>query len=442
MRALSASFEHQGERLFEVIAAVFSPIIPGVMAGRTHSAQDRIRREARPTSPHSKPVLHLEAMASALLTLVSGRKVVVCAGSGGVGKTTVAAALSLGAAGGGRRVLCLTIDPARRLANSLGIENMTQGVHRIDPERLVALGYATAGELSVMMLDTKTVFDHLIEKHAKSAELRDRILSNKLYQSISTHLVGVQSYMSMEKVLEVTQDPRFDLIVLDTPPTTEALDFLRAPERLMEALDSPAMRWLVQAFEPKRAFGFNLVARGAAFALRGLGRLTGKGFLESVAEFVTDLSALFGGFRARAAELRRAFTSPAFGYVLVTAPRESAIADAEFFAASLAAEHISVDAVVINRLHRAPDANVTLAELTARLAQLQMPLSSDLPGRILQAGQEAQTVAEEEARQVARLSAKLRALNVPSEALLRVPAMERDVHDLTALAEVAAVLLA
>lgn len=380
-------------------------------------------------------------MASVLTPLLWGRRVVVCAGSGGVGKTTVAASLALAAAGQGRRVLCLTIDPARRLANSLGIDSMSGDLHTVAPERLAGLGLAAFGELSVMMLDTKTVFDHLVEKHAKAPSVRERILKNKLYQSISTHLAGVQSYMSMEKVLEVKLDPRFDLIVLDTPPTTEALDFLRAPGRLMEALDSPAMRWLVQAFEPKRAFSFNIVARGAAFALRGLGRLTGKGFLESVAEFVTDMSALFGGFRARAAEVKRAFASPEFGYVLVTAPRESAIGDALFFARSLVEEHVAVDAVVLNRLHTATGTEPSAFDVEAHLKSLGWPEAPSFAPRILQAAKEADARAAVEAVQVSRLAARLAELGIDASKVVRVPAMDQDVHDLSALAKVAHALL-
>lgn len=381
-------------------------------------------------------------MPQVLKSLLGVRRVLVCAGSGGVGKTTVAAALALAGVGEGRRVLCLTIDPARRLANSLGLESMTTELHEVPRERLERLGFSQVGQLSVMMLDTKTVFDHLIEKHAKSPALRARILRNKLYQYVSTHLAGVQSYMAMEKVLEVKLDPRFDLIVLDTPPTTEALDFLQAPGRLTDALDSPAMRWLVQAFEPKRAFSFNLVARGAAFALRGLGRLTGKGFLESVAEFVTDMSVLFGGFRARAAEIRRAFASPEFGYILITAPRESAVRDAEFFARRLAEEGIGVDSVVVNRLHALPEGHATSGEISERLRELGQTAEPQLVAGIEAALEEEQERAGREAEQVSSLIAKMLTLGLEPEALVRVRALDRDVHDLDALAEVARLLLA
>lgn len=381
-------------------------------------------------------------MPQVLKTLLQARRVLVCAGSGGVGKTTIAAALALAGVSQGLRVLCLTIDPARRLANSLGLESMTTELHEVARERLLNLGFAEVGRLSVMMLDTKTVFDHLLDQHTKSPAVRQRIEKNKLYQYVSTHLAGVQSYMAMEKVLEVKKDSRFDLIVLDTPPTTEALDFLRAPERLVEALDSPAMRWLVQAFEPKRAFSFNLVARGAAFALRGLGRLTGKGFLESVAEFVTDMSVLFGGFRARASEIQQAFSSAEFGYVLVTAPKDSAIRDAEFFARKLAEERIVVDAVVVNRLHGMPEGSAPTEVVAARLKALGWRAASGLAEKVQAAGDQAKERACNEAKQVSRLLETMQALGLDSQVLVRIRAMPKDVHDLEALSDVARLLLA
>ena len=209
-----------------------------------------------------------------LANIVETRRVVVCAGAGGVGKTTVAAALALGAAGRGRRVLCLTIDPAKRLADSLGFAGTRGETLVVDPERLRALGLPAEASLSVSMLDTKRTFDDIVARHAPSAAVRDRILDNRFYQYVSTSLAGTQSYMAMEKVLAVLDDQRYDLVILDTPPTSDALDFLEAPERLVEALDSPAMRWLVDAFEPTRRLGLGALARSVAGILRGMGRLS------------------------------------------------------------------------------------------------------------------------------------------------------------------------
>ena len=178
-----------------------------------------------------------------LAPLIDSHKVALAVGCGGVGKTTVSAAMALSAARAGKRVLCLTIDPARRLANALGLDELTGEAHEVSAERLASVGVSGSGSLTVMMLDTKQTFDELVTRHASSPAARDRILNNRLYQYVSTSLAGTQEYMAMEKLVAVNSDPSFDLIVLDTPPTSNALDFLDAPERLVEAIDSAAMRW-------------------------------------------------------------------------------------------------------------------------------------------------------------------------------------------------------
>jgi len=180
---------------------------------------------------------------------LSSRRVILCVGSGGVGKTTTTAALGLAAAALGKRALCLTIDPAHRLAESLGLSQMMTEAQRIDPARLEQAGVVVRGSLTVMMLDTKSTFDELIARHASSPEVRDRILQNKLYRHISTSLAGTQEYMAMEKLHALKKDPRWDLIVVDTPPTSNALDFLDAPDRMIDALDSAVLRWLSGAFQ-------------------------------------------------------------------------------------------------------------------------------------------------------------------------------------------------
>ena len=166
-----------------------------------------------------------------LRALIETRRVILCVGCGGVGKTTTAAALGLAAAMAGKRTLCLTIDPAKRLAESLGFSEMTSEAQQVEPKRLEEAGLRPAGSLTVMMLDTKRTFDDLIAHHASSPDVRDRILKNRLYRHVSTSLAGTQEYMAMEKLHELHQEGRYDLLVLDTPPTRNALDFLEAPKR-------------------------------------------------------------------------------------------------------------------------------------------------------------------------------------------------------------------
>ncbi len=373
-----------------------------------------------------------------LTALLDERRVILCVGCGGVGKTTISAATALAAAERGKRVLCLTIDPAKRLANSLGIERMTGEAQRIAPEVFTRAGLTVPGELTVMMLDTKRTFDELVTRYASSAEARERILQNRLYHWLSTSLAGTQEYMAMEKLLSVKRDGGYDLIVLDTPPTSNALDFLDAPERLVEAIDSGAMRWLIQAFQSTGKLSFNLVARSVALVLRGLSRITGGGFLEQMAALVTDLNDLFGGFKERAAEVSAALRGAEFGYVLVTTPAPVAVREALFFAGRLVEQGMRADALVVNRVHRAPELHATEPEVAASLARHGLALGEDGAQRVLRA-------LDEEQRQAALDRVHLAALadatvahgNTPR---VDIPALPSDVHDVRTLAGIAHLL--
>src|SRR5450432_1503638 len=197
---------------------------------------------------------------------------------------------------------------------------MSSEEQTIDPSLFVAAGVTLKGSLTAMMLDTKRTFDELVLKYSSSPERAKKLMDNKLYRYVSRSLAGTQEYMAMEKLLAVQRDPRFDLVVLDTPPTANALDFLDAPERLVEALDSAAIRWFVEAFQSTGKLSLNILARSAAAVLRGLGRITGGGFLEAMAEFITELNDLFGGFRERAKIVQAALRSPEVSFVHATSP--------------------------------------------------------------------------------------------------------------------------
>jgi len=369
--------------------------------------------------------------------LLFDKRVVVCVGAGGVGKTTVAAAIALGFARQGKRVLCITIDPAKRLADSLGLGAMSTEEQTVSPELFAGAGLAVSGSLTVLMLDTKRTFDELVARHASSPEVRERIFQNRIYSYVSTSLAGTQSYMAMEKVLLVRRDPRFDVIVLDTPPTSNALDFLDAPERLIEAIDSAAMRWLVQTFEKSGRFSLNLVARGMAFVLRGIGRLTGKGFLEHLAEFVSELNELFGGFRERAAAVAKAFRSPDLAYVLVTSPAPAAIDEVSYFATRLREQGMRADAVVVNRLQPSPGL-ADAPSVQALGLQLGLELSAQVTALVERAADDDRRRATFETTQLAALDQQL---GPDRPQTFRVPIMAADVHDLRGLARIAELLL-
>ena len=373
-------------------------------------------------------------MHESLLPLLQSKRVIVCAGAGGVGKTTVAAALALSAVREGARTLCITIDPAKRLANSLGIGPAAEQ-QSIGPEWLSKHGVKARASLDVIMLDTKLTFDQLVSGHASSEAAKQRILNNRIYQFVSSSLAGTQSYMAMEKVLQVKKDDRYDLIVLDTPPMSHALDFLAAPERLMDAIDSPAVRALVQAFELSGRFSFNLLARGVATVMKGVGRITGIGFVEEVAEFVTGLNDLFGGFRERAQEVSAAFRGPEFGYVVVTAPAATALTEAHYFAWRLKELGIRADALVVNRVTPILTETPTLELCSATASNLGLPSDASLVRRLQHAATEHVETTDAEQDSLAEIDALFPQAGARCQ--VRIPALAGDVHGVQELWRVA-----
>lgn len=369
--------------------------------------------------------------------LVMSHRVLVVVGAGGVGKTTVAAAVSIAAALGGRRVLCLTIDPARRLAEALGLDAMSSEEQVVDPARFSTAMRPVTGSLTAMMLDTKRTFDALVQKFSSSNEQARRLLDNKLYKHVSTSLAGTQEYMAMEKLIELRSDPRFDLIVLDTPPTANALDFLDAPERLIEALDSSTIRFFRQAWESTGKLSLNLLARSASRVLRGLGRITGGGFLEATAQFLAELNDLFGGFKERASVLRAALRSPEVSFVLVTSPTPMSIREVLFFSDRLEKATMPRGAFVVNRL-RLPPAFVGTTPSSEDAARAAVDhgihLEAGAGARLVDAYADAVRFADVDQRYVRELEGQA----VP---VIRLPELASDVRDLGALVVVADLLM-
>ena len=375
-----------------------------------------------------------------LTSLIESRRVILCVGSGGVGKTTTSAALGLAAARRGKRALCLTIDPARRLAQSLGLEALTADAQVVDPRLLREVGVEVTGSLTVMMVNTKRTFDEIVERYASTPEARERILGNKLYHYVSTALAGTQEYMAMEKLHEVKGRGEFDLIVLDTPPTANALDFLDAPLRLIDALDSPAMRWFVQAFRSSGKLSLNLLAKSAALAIRGVGRFTGGRFLQDVAEFLTEINELFGGFRERAREVQASLRAPDVAYLLVTSPSPMAIAEALYFSDRLIDLGMQADGFVVNRIHAFPRFLPTAQEIVAAMSRNAVRLDARGPDTLLQALRDEVLQAELDARHLHVLDDALK--QMPRRPVrVDVEAFSHDVHDIPSLDQVARILV-
>jgi anion-transporting ArsA/GET3 family ATPase len=386
----------------------------------------------------------MNASREALSALVDSKRVLITVGAGGVGKTTTAAALSVAGAMRGKRVLCLTIDPAKRLAESLGLGEMTSDAVTVEEAVFSRAKVAVQGSLTAMMLDTKRTFDELVLKYSSTPEKAEQLLSNKLYAYVSTSLAGTQEYMAMEKLVAVKDDPRYDLIVLDTPPTANALDFLDAPERLIEALDSATMRWFVDAFQSSGRFSLNIIAKGAATVLRGISKITGGGFLEDMAELIAELNDLFGGFKERASRVERVLRSEDVAFVLVTSPAPPSIKEALYFAERLEAAAMPRGALVVNRMHMVPhdtDAAsrgkvLSEADAEAAMAAYALRLEDGAPARLLQAHADAERLARLDQANTRSLEAGARGMP-----LVRVAELETDVHDVALLAKLADVLM-
>ncbi|TMA26735.1 MAG: ArsA family ATPase [Deltaproteobacteria bacterium] len=366
-----------------------------------------------------------------LAQVLEGRKVICCVGSGGVGKTTVAAALALSAAIEGKRALVLTIDPARRLANSLGLKELGNQETRIAPELFAQAGLHPRGEMWAMMLDLKLTWDELVERQARSPEQARAILTNKLYQTLSTAMAGSLEYMAMEKVYEVHTARRFDVVVLDTPPTTNALDFLHASDRILDVLDNDAMRIILGPMLRAGKLWFKLLAAPSAMVLRTLARFTGTDFLRDLADFMIAFEGMYEGFKERAARVKALLTSPEAGFVLVTAPNPLTIQEALFFHQALREDRIATAAVVVNRVQRDPRRHGgpdNVAAMREALMLAQIKDSGDLAERLCTTLTEQSMLADLERREVERLSRTLS--GVP---LLIVPRLRKDVHDLSGL---------
>lgn len=292
--------------------------------------------------------------------LIEDHKLVVCAGSGGVGKTTSSAVIALHAALAGRRVLVLTIDPARRLANSLGVSSLTNDARQIPLERFRKLGLEPRGELWAMMLDMKESFDRLVDRYAADEQNRRQILGNRFYQYFSTSLAGTQEYAAAERLYELYTESDFDLIVLDTPPTTHALDFLEAPGRLAEAVENKALQWMYKPNLLTGKTGLGLFSVGTSYVIKTLSKFTGGELIEELSVFLRNFSTMFEGFRERATEVRDLLTSDVCTFVVVTAPDPLTLDEAVYFFEQLGTQQVAVGGFVVNRVH---DSFVTEADI-------------------------------------------------------------------------------
>ncbi|MDA3624874.1 ArsA family ATPase [Saccharopolyspora sp. WRP15-2] len=349
--------------------------------------------------------------------------VIVCCGSGGVGKTTTAAALAVRAAERGRKTAVLTIDPARRLAQALGLRELGN-----QPKQVVE-GFDPAGDLNAMMLDMRRTFDDMVLAHA-GQERAEQILNNPFYQTISTSFSGTQEYMAMEKLGQLSASGQWDLIVVDTPPSRSALDFLDAPQRLSTVLDGRLIKMLSS---PARVGGKGLrkiVGAGFGIFAKAVSTIIGGQLLADAARFVQAFDSTFGGFRERAEQTYRLLRSPGTAFLVVAAPEPDALREASYFVERLAGEQMPLVGLVANRTHPV-FAGLAGARATAVAEEVESDGSAPMASAALRVHADRVAIAEREKRLLARFTRAH-----PDVALVGVPALPSDVHDLAGLREI------
>ncbi|HET9070378.1 MAG TPA: ArsA-related P-loop ATPase [Acidimicrobiales bacterium] len=375
-----------------------------------------------------EPVQSLDA-------LLAAKEIVIACGSGGVGKTTTAAAAAaMAAVHHGGRVLVVTVDPARRLADALGLPGFGNDARRVPPEAFAAAGVEPRGELWAAMLDTKQSWDALVRRHAPDAGTERRILENPLYQNIAGRFVQSHDYIAMERLYELHSEGRYDLIVVDTPPTRNAVDFIEAPQRMAEFFSSRLLRLLIV---PYRSRMVNLASRPF---YQIADRILGSQFLSDIAEFFILFQTMYGGFVERARAVERLLRDRRTTFVVVSTLESAPVHEAEFFIQVLRAKRFHLGALVLNRVLPGylldPEAGAAATRLAAHadaVAEGVAPLLEADPaqlGRVLREVGETyrnlRVVAKAEAAQRDDLAA------VP-EVVATAPELEADVHDLTGL---------
>ncbi len=360
-------------------------------------------------------------------------RVLVCCGSGGVGKTTVSAALAVKLAREGERVAVLTIDPARRLADSLGIGSLSNTARRVPLE---GLHPKLGGTLDAMMLDAKATFDDLIRRVAPSEASAARILANRYYQFASERLGGMHEYMAMERLLDLYQASPYDVIIVDTPPTRHALDFLKAPDRMAGLFDQGVMRWLVM---PATQGGWRALELGSEVVARVLKRILGRSTIGEIAKFFEDFRDLWDGFTDRSRRVQALLSDATTRFVLVTSPAEAAQHEALFFLDLLRERGLPFGGFVVNRVATAP----TKAEAGLAALQAEQPPAGFDSGIWAAVTQGLEAAVDQRCRRAAQHRRRIRSLveaAPPDTPCWEVPEQDKDLHDLEALAGLEAFL--
>ena len=356
--------------------------------------------------------------------MLEDKRVCVCAGSGGVGKTTTSAAIALGMAARGAKVAVVTIDPANRLADALGLEQLENEPRRVEPARLATGPIEVEGELWAMMLDPKRTFDELIERIAPDPGRAEEIKANRVYRELSTAVSGSQELTAIAKLYELDQEHEFDLLVLDTPPSRNALEFLDAPNRINSFLEGRALK----AFMKPTGFGFRTLGRGALPLLGGLRRITGIDLITDLSVFFGLLGDMTGDFSQRASQVEQLLRADTTAFVLVSSAARESVDEAVWFGERLTTDGLPFAGVIVNRVHHDLLGDREPRELRAALART---LTPSLAGRVAENFRDYHVLARRDGHNLTRLAEELDVSRV-----LLVPQLDDDVHDIEGLARV------
>jgi anion-transporting ArsA/GET3 family ATPase len=352
---------------------------------------------------------------------MAGKRICICTGSGGVGKTTTAAAVAIGLAARGQRVAVVTIDPARRLAGTLGLEELGNEPRMVEHGHFARHGIALRGELWAMMLDAKRTFDDLIELLAPDASTRDEILGNRIYQELSSAVAGSQEFTAVAKLYELDASGRFDAIVLDTPPSRNALDFLEAPQRLTGFLEGRALKVLTA---PTGAAA-KIAARGSGLVFSALRHVTGVDLLADLSAFFLVLSSVVDGFAERTHAVEQLLGDPGTTFLIITSPEPAPVEEAIYFRRRLAEAGMPFGGLVVNRMRLlAP----TPPEIEEPALAADLGGDAELAARSVRALRELRALAGRDAISLRRLAAEL-----DDEQPILVPQLDREVSDVAGL---------
>jgi anion-transporting ArsA/GET3 family ATPase len=355
---------------------------------------------------------------------LTGKRICICAGSGGVGKTTTSAALALGLARRGKKVAVVTIDPARRLATSLGLGSLDNEPRLVDSALFAPAGAEVRGELWAMMLDAKRTFDDLIARLAPDERTREEVLANRIYQELSSAVAGSQEFTAIAKLYDLDREGNFDVIVLDTPPSRNALDFLDAPGRLTQFFEGRALK----VFLAPTGLAARMVGRGTSVVFSVLTRLTGVDLLSDLSVFFRALGGLIDGFRERARGVEALLGDPATTFLIVTSPEREPAEEAAYFHSKLVEAGLPFGGLIVNRVHRDGLDGHSAQEVAALLAE---PLGERLAQRVAGNLADFDVLMQRDRRTIERLS---RRLGEPDPIV--IPQLDVDVHDIAGLAGV------